>query len=217
MGPGALAATGVALDFANTAYANRMQTRAAHEAQDFSAQQYATRYQTQVADLKKAGLNPMLAYMQSPGSAPSGVMAQQQKPQSADAVLASAQAIKIKEEAENIRTERKNIEELNNKIKHETYQIRAQVDEIDQRIATGKAQQKDYEQSAELKKRQQFLTAMQAELALQQKNINIPEELAAGTTSAVTAAHVSRTVRPVVDILDKILGGRQKYYNAIKP
>lgn len=37
----------------------------------WSAQQYATRYQTQVKDLQAAGLNPMLAYSQSPGTAPS--------------------------------------------------------------------------------------------------------------------------------------------------
>lgn len=41
------------------------------DAQAFSAQQYATRYQTQVKDLQAAGLNPMLAYGQGPGSAPS--------------------------------------------------------------------------------------------------------------------------------------------------
>lgn len=43
-------------------------------AQDFSAQQYAKRYQTQVADMKAAGLNPMLAYTQAPGNAPGGVV-----------------------------------------------------------------------------------------------------------------------------------------------
>lgn len=37
---------------------------------EWSAQQYATRYQTTVKDLTAAGLNPMLAYGQGPGTAP---------------------------------------------------------------------------------------------------------------------------------------------------
>lgn len=41
------------------------------DAQVFSAQQYATRYQTTVKDMQAAGLNPMLAYSQGAGSAPS--------------------------------------------------------------------------------------------------------------------------------------------------
>lgn len=44
----------------------------AKQQQDFQAQEYATRYQTQMKDMQAAGLNPMLSYMQSPGSAPSG-------------------------------------------------------------------------------------------------------------------------------------------------
>lgn len=40
------------------------------DAQAFSAQQYATRYQTTVQDMQAAGLNPMLAYTQGVGSAP---------------------------------------------------------------------------------------------------------------------------------------------------
>jgi len=46
----------------------------------WSAEQYAKRYQTQVADIKAAGLNPMLAYSQSPGSAPSAQVVQFQNP-----------------------------------------------------------------------------------------------------------------------------------------
>lgn len=53
----------------NNAAADRQEA-----AQSFSAQQYATRYQTQVADMKAAGLNPMLAYTQAPGNSPGGVV-----------------------------------------------------------------------------------------------------------------------------------------------
>lgn len=41
-------------------------------AQTFSAEQFSKRYQTTVEDMKKAGLNPMLAYSQGGGNAPSG-------------------------------------------------------------------------------------------------------------------------------------------------
>jgi len=41
------------------------------DSQAFSAQQYATRYQTQTKDMIAAGLNPMLAANQGPGSSPS--------------------------------------------------------------------------------------------------------------------------------------------------
>ena len=51
--------------FDNSAAADRQEA-----AQSFSAQQYANRYQTQVADMKAAGLNPMLAYTQAPGNSP---------------------------------------------------------------------------------------------------------------------------------------------------
>lgn len=43
-----------------------------NDAQAFSAQQFATRYQTQVADLKAAGLNPMLSYLNPATGQPSG-------------------------------------------------------------------------------------------------------------------------------------------------
>ena len=64
------------LSFVGGERANASRERIADEANQFSAQQYATRYQTTVKDLTQAGLNPMLAYSQGAGSAPSGQQAQ---------------------------------------------------------------------------------------------------------------------------------------------
>jgi hypothetical protein len=52
--------------------ANKAREEAAQSANEFSASQYASRYQTQAKDMQAAGLNPMLAYMQAPGSSPTG-------------------------------------------------------------------------------------------------------------------------------------------------
>lgn len=64
------------LGFIGGERANASRERIADEANVFSAEQYATRYQTTVKDLSNAGLNPMMAYSQGPGSAPSGQQAQ---------------------------------------------------------------------------------------------------------------------------------------------
>ena len=46
----------------------------------WSADQYGSRYQTMVKDMQAAGLNPMLAYSQSPGSSPSAQPVTYQNP-----------------------------------------------------------------------------------------------------------------------------------------
>jgi len=51
---------------------NKSNRDTAAEANRFSAEQYARRYQTTVKDLMAADLNPMLAYSQGPGNAPTG-------------------------------------------------------------------------------------------------------------------------------------------------
>ena len=98
----------------NTDIANSANT-AAQQRQDqanaFNAQQYATRYQTTVKDLAAAGLNPMLAYGQGPGSAPQGQAAPVNVPAprvnslanaSQGAITASMNAADLKLKAEQV-------------------------------------------------------------------------------------------------------------------
>lgn len=76
---------GAGLDFGSTWYANRQAEKRQHESQTFDQQMFATRYQTQVKDLQAAGLNPMLAYGQSPGAGVHTTAAPVQKPNLAGA------------------------------------------------------------------------------------------------------------------------------------
>lgn len=71
-------AIGAGIGIFGNLLSGQMNANASMERQDsanaFSAQQYATRYQTTVKDMAAAGLNPMLAYSQGAGSAPSGAI-----------------------------------------------------------------------------------------------------------------------------------------------
>lgn len=69
-----------ATQLVGTWWTNEKAAERQSEANSWSAQQYATRYQTQVKDLQAAGLNPMLAYAQSPGSSPVAQAAPVQNP-----------------------------------------------------------------------------------------------------------------------------------------
>lgn len=78
------------------------------DANAFSAQQYATRYQTTVKDLQAAGLNPMLAYGQGPGTAPSGQIASPINPDIVGAMRTAGQNRVASAQVENIEADTAN-------------------------------------------------------------------------------------------------------------
>lgn len=69
-----------ALNFLGTQLTNQATADRADSSNEWSAAQYASRYQTMTKDLQAAGLNPMLAYSQSPGASPSAQQVQFQNP-----------------------------------------------------------------------------------------------------------------------------------------
>lgn len=201
----ALALLGGAGKAATTWYQNRQAAKQQHEAQDFSAQQYATRYQTQVKDMKKAGLNPMLAAGASPGSAPTGQAAPVQEMPVREAIqdttTATAQQAKMKQETINLKFEQKNIEAMQDKLNMEIAKTGNEVMEIDQKIKTGRASEQEIILRQELTKKQSQLTDMQFKLATQSYNIQRPEEIASATRAAEYSAQVQKVLQPIIDAL----------------
>lgn len=113
---------------------NSAAQESAEQAQAFSASQYASRYQTQVKDLEAAGLNPMLAYMQSPGASPQGVtyqptnIAERAASDYSSAYNVKRLGEKLEEEAENVRSLTKlneaQVEQVNKSVEKMSSEIR---------------------------------------------------------------------------------------------
>lgn len=77
---GGLPLLSAGLSFLGGQETNSANADIARQQEEFQAQQYATRYQTTTKDMMAAGLNPMLAYSQGPGSSPSGAAIAMQNP-----------------------------------------------------------------------------------------------------------------------------------------
>lgn len=213
IGAGKLANSGKSAvqEYASGAMNQRYALERQHQAQDFSAQQYEKRYQTQVTDMKKAGINPMLAASQGAGSAPQSSAASgggQVNFREAEntSKMATAQEAKTKQETSNLKTEQKNLEAVQDKLNMEVAKIGNEVMEIDQKIKTGRATEQEIILRQELTKRQTQLTEMQFKLATQAYNIGRPEEMASGTKAAEYAATIEKALSPVI----KTLGGAAK-------
>lgn len=71
-GPALNSAIGGAIAFGGTAYSANQANEQGNKARDFTKRMEETRYQRTMADMRKAGLNPMLAYQQGGGSGASG-------------------------------------------------------------------------------------------------------------------------------------------------
>lgn len=192
------AAAGASLSVGDALINQGLGMRRQRQAQGFSADMFQKRYQMTVEDMKAAGLNPMLAYMQGAGGQPSSSAASVAGSEIQGGVnqtrLASAQEANINADTEKKAAEKDNITTdtlvksgMPAKIAAETTlalksaetaqaqaeNYRAQITKLEQEVKTLKTQSEknksDTNLSNQLANSQQFLNALrQAETILTQ-------------------------------------------------
>lgn len=218
-----VAAIGAAVggDLASTAYANRQSEHMMHQQMDFEQMMYGSRYQTQVKDLQAAGLNPMLAYGQSPGSAP---QVQQGQVFKSDVGGKAIEGMQAASQIANVNADTKNKTATNNLIDAQTQNTlqtaemnKKEVQRLSHLIDLAEADVNNARQEwlnkkgdlslknamyqAEYKRMQ--LMDQQSRLLGNQIAISNPDAAAALTTGAFRAhgRNISHGLRPITDLL----------------
>jgi len=171
----------------------------------WSAAQYGSRYQTMVKDLEAAGLNPMLAYSQGAGSAPTAQAVQFQNPVSSASQSLSqyAGAEQSFASASQAQAAVKQIDATVDKIKEETKNIPVEGDRLKFTIQllaeqAAKTAQETQSQTITQKVLAQTVKKLKAETTLLDLDIDAAQSLD-------NIGRESRQLKPIVDIIRAIV------------
>jgi len=127
IGAGIAAAAGLATSALGAQQANKFNKREAQKNRDFQQAMFSTRYQMTMADMKAAGLNPILAYKQGGGNPPGGSLARGAENIGSAGIAGASAATSSALGAIRQREELKNIEASRNLIKTQTEALQGSV------------------------------------------------------------------------------------------
>lgn len=215
-------AAATALDAAGSMFGQRLALQRQHQGQDFSEQMFRSRYQMTVEDLKRAGLNPMLAYSSGAGGQPSGSAASAASPQLGQTAMAarmnSAQVANVEADTENKIVQNQQIQQQTDLMATtaelqatEIAKVTEEIKNVKQQYENLQAQWMKDTSDAKLKDAMvaseqwyQRLVEKQERLLMNQIQITNPQANAAATTGAFAAhgENISKGLKPVTDIID---------------
>lgn len=208
--PGVGSLIGAGLNYLGTQSTNQANADRADQANAWSAAQYASRYQTMTKDLQAAGLNPMLAYTQSPGTAPTAQQVTFQNP-AASATQGFQQigsAQQANAEVEKTQHLNEQIDATVDKIKEETKNLPAQREQIYYTIRTLAEQAEKL--IAETKNVQQATLVAKATVKKLDAETQLLKNQAAVEASLDNLGRTSKELAPAASILLDIIRGMKR-------